>query len=131
MNRRNISWESVMKITQIECLILDKSFPYIAIVIHTDEGLVGIGECFRRNPTIAKSVIANILRSSLLGKNPLHIDSKYRGMMIATNALEMGGVICIAIAGIDIAPWDIKGRSLDLPIYQLLRGKIRDQVLVR
>ena len=51
-------------------------------------------------------------------------------MMIAANALEMEGVIWIAIAGIDIAPWAIKERSLGLPIYQLLGGKIRDQVSV-
>jgi len=117
-----------MKITQIECLILDKAFPFI--IIHTDQGLIGIGECFRRQPTITKSVVDNILGPALLGKNPIHIEARYHDMMIAGNALEMGGTIWIAIAGIDIALWDIKGKSLGLPIYQLMGGKVREQVPV-
>ncbi len=117
-----------MKIIQIECLILDKSFPFI--IVHTDEGLTGIGECFRRQPMITKSVIDNILGPALLGKNPIHIEDRYNDMIIAGSALEIGGAIWIAIAGIDIALWDIKGKALGLPIYQLMGGKVREQVPV-
>ena len=76
-----------MKIIQIECLILDKSFPFI--IVHTDEGLTGIGECFRRQPMITKSVIDNILGPALLGKNPIHIEDRYNDMIIAGSALEI------------------------------------------
>ena len=57
-----------MKITDVECLVLDRSFPFVRV--HTDEGLVGIGECFRRRPEITKSLIDNVITPALLGKDP-------------------------------------------------------------
>ena len=99
-----------MKITSVKCEILDNDFPFI--FIHTDEGIVGYGECFRRQPRITKSVVENLLEPILLGKNPVNTEQRFKEMMKAGNALEIGGAIWIAIAGIDIALWDIKGKSL-------------------
>ncbi len=117
-----------MKITKVECLILDHDFPFV--FIHTDEGLTGIGECFRRQPKVTKTVIENILAPILIGKDPTETDPRFREMSKAGNALEIGGAIWIAIAGLDIAMWDLKGKALNLPIYELLGGKIRDKMPV-
>ena len=117
-----------MKITSVECVILDKQFPFV--LVHTDEGLLGIGECFRRQPAVTKTVIDDILAPSIIGKDPCETDARFRDMSKAGSALEIGGAIWIGIAGLDIAMWDLKGKSLGIPIYKLLGGKVRDKVPV-
>ena len=117
-----------MKIKSIKCEILDNHYPFI--FVHTDEDIIGFGECFRRQPKVTKSVIENILEPALLGKNPLETDKRFKDMMKAGNALEIGGAIWIAIAGIDIALWDIKGKYLNKPIYDLLGGKTKEKMPV-
>ena len=115
-----------MKITDVECLVLDSTFPLVRV--YTDEGLVGIGECFRRFPEITKPVVDAILKPVLLGKDPLETEVRWNEMAKAGEALELGGSIFIAIAGVDIALWDLKGKALGLPIYALLGGKVRDKI---
>ena len=117
-----------MKITDIEWLVLDQDFPFV--FIHTDEGVTGIGECFRRQPKVTQTIIENILTPILIGKDPTETETRFREMREAGNALEIGGAVWIAIAGLDIAMWDLKGKALDLPIYELLGGKIRDKMPV-
>ena len=117
-----------MKITSVECLVLENAFPFV--LVHTDEGITGIGECFRRQPSVTKTMIDDILTPALLGKDPTKTESRFRDMAIAGNALEIGGSVWIAIAGLDIALWDIKGKSQGLPIYDLLGGKVRDEMPV-
>ncbi|MEC7837571.1 MAG: mandelate racemase/muconate lactonizing enzyme family protein [Chloroflexota bacterium] len=115
-----------MKITSVKCLILDEQFPFV--FVETDEGITGIGECFRRQPSVTKAVIDDLLAPSIIGKDPTNTDARFKDMNKAGNALEIGGAIWIGIAGLDIALWDIKGKSLDKPIYELLGGKIRDKM---
>jgi len=117
-----------MKIVSVECLVLEKSHPFV--FIHTDEGVTGIGECFRRQPSVTKSVIENVLAPSIIGKDPVQTESRFRDMAQAGNALEIGGAIWIGIAGLDIAMWDLRGKALGLPIYELLGGKVREQMPV-
>ena len=117
-----------MKIVSVECLVLEESHPFV--FIHTDEGVTGIGECFRRQPSITKSVIENVLAPSIIGKDPVQTESRFRDMAQAGNALEIGGAIWIGIAGLDIAMWDLRGKALGLPIYELLGGKVREQMPV-
>ena len=114
-----------MKITQVECLILDG---YPIVRIYTDEGLVGIGECFRRLPEVIKITIDNIITPVLIGKDPVEHETRWQEMLRATSASDMGGAVYCAVAGLDIAMWDLKGKALGVPIYQLLGGKSKDKI---
>ena len=114
-----------MKITQVECLILDG---YPIVRIYTDEGLVGIGECFRRLPEVIKITIDNIITPILIGKDPVETETRWQEMIRATSASDMGGAVYCAVAGLDIAMWDLKGKALGVPIYQLLGGKSKDKI---
>ena len=115
-----------MKITNVECLILDRQFPFVRV--YTDEGLVGIGECFRRVPILTKTVVDTLLKPALIGKDPLDTEVRWLEMVRAGYALEQGAPIFYGIAGLDIALWDIKGKALGLPIHRLLGGKLRDRI---
>ena len=114
-----------MKLTQVECLILDG---YPIVRIYTDEGLVGIGECFRRLPEVIKITIDNIITPVLIGKDPVETGPRWQEMIRATSASDMGGAVYCAVAGLDIAMWDLKGKALGVPIYQLLGGKSKDKI---
>ena len=115
-----------MKITSVECLLLDRQFPFVRV--YTDEGLVGIGECFRRQPELVKFLIDSTLAPAITGKDPLDTELRWQDMVRAWCATEMGGAVFCAVAGLDIALWDIKGKALGLPIYRLLGGAVRDRI---
>ena len=115
-----------MKIVDVECLILDRQFPFVRV--YTDEGLVGIGECFRRLPHVVKAVVDANLKPVLLNTDPLDTEVRWQDMYRAASAIDMGGTVYCAIAGLDIALWDLKGKALGLPVYQLLGGKFRDKI---
>ena len=115
-----------MKIVDVECLILDRQFPFVRV--YTDEGLVGIGECFRRLPHAVKAVVDSNLKPVLLNTDPLDTEVRWQDMYRAASAIDMGGTVYCAIAGLDIALWDLKGKALGLPVYQLLGGRFRDKI---
>ena len=117
-----------MKITSIDCLILDGDYPFVWI--HTDEGITGIGECFRRQPGVTKALVDDLLAPAVVGKDPLETARRFDDMMRAGSAVEMGGAVFCAIAGLDIAMWDLKGKALGVPIHNLLGGKRRDSIPV-
>ena len=89
---------------------------------------MGIGECIRRQPEVVKTLVDTTLKPALLGKDPVDTEVRWREMVAAGSASDMGGAVYCAIAGLDIALWDLKGKALDVPIYKLLGGKARDKV---
>jgi galactonate dehydratase len=115
-----------MKVTTVETILVDE-FPNLVFVrIHTDEGLVGVGETFFG----AQAVISWIHETAapyLLGKNPLEIDRHWHGLnpFIGFRAT---GVENRGRSAIDIALWDILGQVCGQPIYQLLGGACRDRI---
>jgi L-alanine-DL-glutamate epimerase-like enolase superfamily enzyme len=101
----------------------------LLVKIHTDEGIVGIGDAYT-SPRATKALIeapvsgasATGLGRLLIGQNPL--DIKVINELLHAKNLRLGrrGLICHAIAAIDIALWDITGKYYDQPVYQLLGG---------
>ena len=117
-----------MKITSIECLVLDAEYPYA--VVHTDEGITGFGECFRRAPYVSKAAIETVFAPLLIGRDPFDTAAIWDDMFRAGNVAGPPGALQTAASGIDIALWDIKGKALDAPIYSLLGGKRKDKIRV-
>ncbi|MGH2354297.1 MAG: mandelate racemase/muconate lactonizing enzyme family protein [Chloroflexota bacterium] len=117
-----------MKITEVECLILANEHPIVRIA--TDDGVIGWGECFRRARLLAKMTIEDVFRPLLLGADPLDTEVLHRRMLRAGAVAGPLGTLAVAVAGVDIALWDIKGKAFGVPIWRLLGGKVRDHIPV-
>jgi L-alanine-DL-glutamate epimerase-like enolase superfamily enzyme len=118
-----------MKITAIETLRFEGfAENQIWVQVHTDEGLVGLGESFY-NPATVAAYLHETAAPYLLGKDPLQIDRHARHLNgylgFSTTSAEMRGN-----SAIDIALWDIFGQAVGQPIWQLLGGLSRDRVRV-
>ena len=94
----------------------------------TDEGVVGLGDAtnWPGGTIIAKSV--EELGRLVIGEDPFHIEFLYHRMYNALHQIGQTGAVIAAISGIEIALWDIVGKVLGRPIYDLLGGPCRDRV---
>ena len=114
-----------MKITWVEPVPLDK---FLFVQIHTDSGIIGLGEAGAWGHLEAAEAALRKFGEYLVGQDPyqieLHQDVLYRWSFFR------GAAIMAAISAIDIALWDIKGKALGVPVYELLGGKVRDKVRV-
>ncbi|MDQ3701715.1 MAG: mandelate racemase/muconate lactonizing enzyme family protein [Chloroflexota bacterium] len=117
-----------MKITAVECLILAGEHPIVRV--ETDAGIVGWGECFRRARVLIKPAIEQFFRPALVGADPLDTETLHRRLMGMATVAGPAGTLAVAVAGVDIALWDIKGKALGQPIWQLLGGRVRRRVPV-
>ena len=115
-----------MKITAVEALPVDR---YLFTRIHTDEGLVGVGESGAWGHLEASEAAINKFGRYLVGKDPLLIEHHWQYMY--RSGCFRGAAIMGAISALDIAMWDIAGKYFDVPTYQLLGGgKTRDKARV-
>ncbi len=116
-----------MKITKVETQIVKPRWVFLKL--HTDEGLVGIGEPTLENRayTIVQAVAE--LEPYLLGKDPTRVVHHWQAMY--KHAFYRGGpVLTSALSGVEHALWDLAGKAAGLPIYQLLGGPVRDRIRV-
>lgn len=117
-----------MKITRIETITLG-AFPNLLWVrIHTDQGLVGLGEAFVGAQTVA-SYIHETVAPYLLGKDARQIERHSRALY-GYLGFKSTGVEARGNSAVDIALWDLFGRATGVPIYQLLGGASRDKIRV-
>ncbi len=115
-----------MKITELEIIQVPPSWVWLRI--RTDEGVTGLGEPYLENHP--DSVIAEVRRLEplLIGQDPTRIESLWQALYNGGVGYKGGPVTMSAISGIDIALWDIAGKSAGVPIYRLLGGAARDRV---
>jgi L-alanine-DL-glutamate epimerase-like enolase superfamily enzyme len=122
-----------MKITEIEAIpvALGPGYPYalIVVLIRTDDGLTGIGEASLGGRGRGVLGVLDHARELLVGQDPAKIEHIW-GELVHGTFWSTGQVIMSAVAGIDLALWDLKGKRLGVPIYDLLGGPTRDKVRV-
>lgn len=99
--------------------------------IETDKGLVGWGEGHAvAAPTVHREVISQMFAPVLIGQNALQILPLWERMYSTqrTRGFNSAGFFSEALSAVDIALWDILGKHLNVPVYQLLGGKFRDRI---
>ena len=115
-----------MKITSIETIYTAEFANVLWVRVHTDAGIIGLGETLYGAGAIAAH-IHDTLASRLLGKNPLHIEALHREMLNLPMAQSSTGVEYRAASALDIAFWDIFGKVCKQPVHQMLGGLCRDK----
>jgi D-arabinonate dehydratase/D-galactarolactone cycloisomerase len=113
-----------MKIQETKTIVLADRFVLVQVV--TDEGIIGIGECSPMNATVTVPMV-ELLRDIIEGEDPRNIERLLEKMLIGSYKLQ-GRAAALAISGIEIALWDILGKSVSLPVYRLLGGCYRDKI---
>ena len=115
-------------ITDIETAVVEGNFEWNLVKVHTDAGVTGIGESYRGGTV---TDIMEYTKRFLVGENPLDPERIFR--RIVQDMSGHGGTtgkVVTAASGIEIACWDIMGKVLGVPVYQLLGGKYRDAVRI-
>ncbi len=117
-----------MKITALQTHICHAyRTNWVFVKVLTDSGLHGVGESTleHREQTVAQAV--RELERTLLGKDPHNIEALWH--QIYRDAYWRGGAVLMsALSGVEMALWDIKGKALGVPVWQLLGGKVRDAI---
>ena len=116
-----------MRITKLETFLVKPRWLFLKI--HTDEGLVGLGEPIveGRALTVAQAVAE--LEPYLIGKDPTSVVHHWQAMY--KHAFYRGGpVLTSAISGVEQALWDLAGKAVNLPVYKLLGGPLRNRIKV-
>ncbi len=99
------------------------------VEIFTDNGLVGIGNA-ALSPRVTKQVIDLYLKPLLIGADPWDIEFLWQHMYRKTMAFGRKGIGMVAISAVDIALWDILGKSAKQPVYRLLGGRTKPKIPV-
>jgi L-rhamnonate dehydratase len=102
---------------------------WLVVEIFTDDGLVGIGNAALA-PQVTKQVIELHLKPLLIGKDPWDIEFLWQLMYRKTMAFGRRGLGMVAISAVDIALWDILGKSAKQPVYRLLGGRTKPRIPV-
>jgi len=116
-----------VRITKLETFLVKPR--WIFLKIHTDAGVHGLGEPLLEGRALTIQTAINELEPYLIGKDPRHIIHHWQA--IYRHAFYRGGpILTSALSGVDQALWDIKGKLLGVPVYELLGGPTRDRVRV-
>jgi L-rhamnonate dehydratase len=102
---------------------------WLVVEIFTDDGLVGIGNA-ALSPQVSKQVIDLYLKPVLIGADPWDIEFLWQHMYRKTMAFGRKGIGMAAISAVDIALWDILGKSAKQPVYRLLGGRTKSRIPV-
>src|SRR5437870_10894209 len=102
---------------------------WLLVEIFTDDGLVGIGNA-ALSPLVTKQVIDLYLKPLLIGADPWDIEFLWQHMYRKTMAFGRKGIGMVAISAVDIALWDLLGKSAGQPVFRLLGGRTKQRISV-
>ena len=116
-----------LKITKLETFLVKPRWLFLKI--HTNAGIVGLGEPITEGRSLTCAEAVKEIEPYLVGKDPRQVVHHWQA--IYRHAFYRGGpILTSALSGIDMALWDIKGKALGVPVYELLGGPTRTRVRV-
>ena len=126
-NQAPIQPRDPLRITRLETFLVKPRWLFLKV--HTNAGIVGLGEPIVEGRAVTVSAAIKEIELYLVGKDPRRVVHHWQA--IYRHAFYRGGpVLTSALSGIDMALWDIKGKALGVPVYELLGGPTRKRVRV-
>ena len=120
-------FRSKLRITRLETFLVKPR--YLFLKIHTDEGIIGLGEPVVEGRARTCATAIEEMGPWLIGKDPRNVVHHWQA--IYRHAFYRGGpILTSALSGVEQALWDIKGKLLGVPVYELLGGPTRDRIRV-
>jgi galactonate dehydratase len=117
----------LMKITRLETFLVKPRWLFLKV--HTNAGIVGLGEPITEGRALTCAAAVQEIEPYLVGKDPRAVAHHWQA--IYRHAFYRGGpILTSALSGIDQALWDIKGKALGVPVYELLGGPTRERIRV-
>lgn len=116
-----------MKITKLSTYRVAPRWMFLKV--ETDEGITGWGEPVVEGRARTVEAAVHEFAQTLVGQDPMRINDHWQ-TMYRSHFYRGGAILMSAIAGIDQALWDIKGKALGVPVYELLGGRVRDRMKV-
>ncbi len=101
---------------------------FLFVVVDTDEGIYGVGEAGITGRELAVMGAVEHLKPLLIGQDPARIEHIWQ-TLFRGGFFPAQHILSAAISAIDIALWDVKGKALGVPIYELMGGRVRDRVV--
>jgi galactonate dehydratase len=118
-----------LKITDVRTALVRVHGLQTHVRVYTDQGIYGQGES--TDAAAGTVSLVNQFHRLLVGQDPLNVDALWERLRVSgIFAGAQGGQYVTALTGIEIALWDLAGKAMGLPVYQLLGGKFRDQVRI-
>jgi galactonate dehydratase len=116
-----------LKVERIETLIVDaKSRPCVYVEIHTDEGLLGVGEASQSRGDRGVAEQVDALATRIVGRSPLELIESLSWVLLRDSFA--GRIRYAAFSGVEQALWDLCGKALNVPCYRLFGGPVRAAV---
>jgi L-alanine-DL-glutamate epimerase-like enolase superfamily enzyme len=117
-----------MEITDVSVYLAKERRTFLFVVIDTDAGIYGVGEAGITGRELAVAGAIEHFKPLLIGENPFRIEHLWQ-TLFRGGFFPAQRILTAAIAAIDIALYDIKGKALGVPVYDLLGGQVRDKVV--
>jgi galactonate dehydratase len=122
-----IAAKDSLRITKLETLFVKPRWLFLKV--HTNAGIVGLGEPVVEGRAATVATAVHEIEPYLVGKDPRQVVHHWQA--IYRHAFYRGGpILTSALSGVDMALWDIKGKALGIPVYELLGGPTRQRVRV-
>lgn len=120
-----------MKISRVTAHHLPGTrYPWVFLRVDTDAGLHGLGQVSSGPNSAVVAAAAGQLGPLLVGEDPRRIEYIWHKLYAGFNSLGSLGFVSALISGVDIALWDIRGKELGLPVYELLGGRFHDRLIL-
>lgn len=125
-----------MKITGAETFVVGTPPPHIGgmywvfVKLVTDSGLIGYGEVYSVpfHPQVVEKMIADVCERMVIGHDPFHVERLWRTIYSSGFTQRPDTSILGILSGLEMACWDIVGKALDKPVYELLGGLVHDRL---
>jgi galactonate dehydratase len=120
---------TLLKITNVSAAHLPgQRYAWVFLHIETDAGIRGLGQVASGPHSALVAAAASRLGPLLIGEDPSRIEYNWHKLYAGFNSLGSHGFVSALISGVDIALWDIRGKALGLPVYELLGGRFHDRL---